>query len=329
MTSPSFLAFRRLGLAFGAALVVALCLNGARGLAADAPERPFNPPVGSRWIIESEADSRETRPDGNRNTVVTSRAEVTVDEKTSDGFRISYVRRKTTVEGNAPAVALMRTAIQALENVPIRATTDRSGKPIRIDNLDEAKTALRSMAEKITAPVKDKPQVFAMLSQVFAGMIDVDAEKAATTFVDEMPVLAKAQATGMKPGEARRSANVVENPLGGGPLKSNMTLELTQADAASGKRVYVHTTSYDVDSLKEFTQSMSKKLLATAGGGATPAQVEEIVKAMTLSLDQRAVFEVEDGITRKISEKSVTTVRALGQNLQKTENKTITVTRAP
>ena len=50
---------------------------------------------------------------------------------------------------------------------------------------------------------------------------------------------------------------------------------------------------------------------------------------MVLTLDDRAVFEVEDGMTRKITEKSVTTVRAMGHNLQKIETKTFTVTRAP
>lgn len=41
------------------------------------------------------------------------------------------------------------------------------------------------------------------------------------------------------------------------------------------------------------------------------------------------MFEVEDGMTRGITEKSVTTARALGHNLQKTENRTITMTLAP
>jgi hypothetical protein len=34
-------------------------------------------------------------------------------------------------------------------------------------------------------------------------------------------------------------------------------------------------------------------------------------------------------MSRQITDKSVTTVRALGHNLQKTEIKTITLTRAP
>jgi hypothetical protein len=41
------------------------------------------------------------------------------------------------------------------------------------------------------------------------------------------------------------------------------------------------------------------------------------------------MFEVEDGMTRKISERSVAVARAMGHNLSKTETRTVTVTRAP
>jgi hypothetical protein len=123
---------------------------------------------------------------------------------------------------------------------------------------------------------------------------------------------------------------VVENPLGGaGTLKSSEAFELTEADSATGKRVYVSTTSYDMASMKDFLQSVSKKLMTAAGSSVKPEQIDSLVKSMVLTLDERAVLEVEDGMTRKIAEKSVTTVRAMGHNLQKTEDRTVTVTHAP
>ena len=69
---------------------------------------------------------------------------MSIDEKTADGFRISYVNRGATVEGTAPMLPIVRSAIKALENVTIHATTDLSGKPVRVANLDEAKTAMRA-----------------------------------------------------------------------------------------------------------------------------------------------------------------------------------------
>jgi hypothetical protein len=316
------------GIRFACFIAALLSLGPAH--AADAVERPYNPPVGSKWIIESETRSADTRPDGPRSSVTKIRAELTIDARTPDGFRVSYVNRGASIEGNDPTAPMLRSAMKALENVPIHATTDLAGKPVRVDNLDEAKAALRNMVDSLTAPFQDKPQVVAVLKQMVNGLIEVDADQAAGAYVEEMPTLAKAQNTGMKPGEVRRSSRVADNPLGGaGTLKSSEAFELTEADGATGKRVYVSTTSYDMASMKDFMQSVSKKLMAAAGSSVKPEQIDSLVKSMVLTLDERAVFEVEDGMTRKITGKSLTTVRAMGHNLQKTEDKTLTITRAP
>ena len=317
----------RIGLALFA--LAMLALRAAPSSAADAVERPYDPPVGSHWIIDTESATDDQRPDGQRTSLIKTHAEMTVDEKTADGFRISYVSRGATAEGNAPTLPIMRSAMKALENVTIHATTDLSGKPIRVDNLDEAKTAMRNMVGTMLAPFQDKPQVAALLNQMMSKMIEVDATQAASVYLEELPALARAQNTGMTPGEIRHSSDAAENPLGGGSLKSNSTFELTEADAATGKRVFVRTTAYDDASMKEMTQAVSKKLLAASGDAARAEQIEKLVKSMALSLDERATFEVEDGMTRRISEKSVTQASAMGHTLSKTETRTITVARAP
>jgi hypothetical protein len=310
------------------ALLMQLC--AAQSFAAESPERPYNPPVGSRWIIESETSAEQVRPDGPRTSLIKIRAELTIDEKTADGFRVSYVNRGATAEGNDPSLPLLRSTIKALENVTIRATTDASGKPIRIDNLDEAKAAMRAMNEELLEPFKDKPQLVAMFNQMMSHKIEVDAGQAASSYVEELSLLAKAQGTGMNLGDVRRSSKTLDNPLGGGGLKSNTAVEMTSADAATGKLTFVNSTSYDAESMKDFMQSFAKKLLVpAAGSNAKPEQVETLINSIKLSLDQREVFEVEDGMTRKISEKSVTTSGAVGHTLSKTETRTITVTPAP
>ena len=60
--------FRR----FGAHRRVA-SLRAAPSLAADAVERPYDPPVGSHWIIETETTTDDKRPDGPQ-TSLTSRS---------------------------------------------------------------------------------------------------------------------------------------------------------------------------------------------------------------------------------------------------------------
>jgi hypothetical protein len=313
-----------------AILAALISLHVAQAVAAGSAERPYNPPVGSRWIIETETNTDKVAPDGRETSLIKARAEMTIEQKTPDGFRVSYVNRGATTQGNAQALALAGSAMKALENVPIRATTDLSGKPIRVDNLDEAKAAMRSMLGNLTAPFQDKPQVVAFLNQLVSGLIEVDADKAASAYLDKLPELAKAQNTGMKPGEIRHSSTEVDSPLGGGALKSNAAFEMTEADAATGKLKFVNTASYDVASMKDFLQSVTKKLLAAAGNNSiNPEQMDSLIKSMVFTLDERTVFEVEDGMTRKITETSVTTVHAMGHELSKTETQTITVTRAP
>ena len=73
------------------AIVVAalISMSAVRATAADTAERPYDPPVCSRWIIESETSSDEVKPDGPQTSLIKSRAELTIEQKTSDGFRIS------------------------------------------------------------------------------------------------------------------------------------------------------------------------------------------------------------------------------------------------
>jgi len=311
----------------GAAIVAVVSLHAVQRLAAEGTERAYDPPVGSRWIIETETSTDENRPDGRRTSLVKARAELVIEAKTADGFRVTYTRRGTTAEGNAPGVPIIRASAQALDNVAIHATTDQHGRPLRVDNLDEAKAAIRNMAASITAPFQDKPLLVNLLNQMMTVLTDVDAEKAAATYLDELPSLAKAQSTGMQPGEVRRASDEIEVPLGG-TLKSNSTFELTAADPASGRRVFVNTKVYDPESMTEFTQALSRRVM-TAAGAATPEQIDKAFKSMELSLDERTQFEVEDGMTRTIEEKSVTTVHALGKSMQKTEIQTTRVTPAP
>jgi hypothetical protein len=140
-------------------------------------------------------------------------------------------------------------------------------------------------------------------------------------------MLAVAQNTGMKPGEFRWTSRPAENPLGGDALNSNERFELVEGDAP--RRLFVNVTSIDAASMSDFMHSFAKGLLAASGDSVTPQRVDLLVKSMVFSFDKRAEFEVEDGMTRKVSEESTTVFRGLEQNLIQTEARTIAVTRAP
>lgn len=310
------------------ALVLAVGLLTAFDTApVTAAEPVYDPPAGSRWMVETEAQSEEVRPDGTATSVIRTRGELTIEQKTSDGFRVSYVQRDATVDGNARSVPLSRAYIKVLENVMIRASTDPSGKPLHIDNLDEARVAMRGAASWLVEQFDRRPASRALFDQLMSELVEVDANRAASVYVDALAVLAVAQNTGMKSGEFRQVTKPAENPLGGDALKSTERFELVDADASRLR--FVNVTSIDAASMDEFMESFARSLLAASGDSVTPERVRQLVGSMVFSFDKRAEFEVEGGMTRKVTESSRTVFRGMEQNLIQNDMRTITVTPAP
>jgi hypothetical protein len=317
-----------LGVGAGRALASVVAAMAMFDIApAFAAEPVYDPQVGSRWMVETEARSEEVRPDGTATSVIKTRGELTIEQKTADGFRISYVQRDATVEGNARSVPLSRAYMKVLENVVIRASTNPSGKPLRIDNLDEAKAAMRGAASGLVEQFDRRPASRALFDQLMSQLVEVDAGGAASVYIDALAVLAVAQNTGMKPGEFRQVTKPAENPLGGDALKSTERFELVDADAARLK--FVNVTSVDAASMDEFMQSFARGLLAASGDSVTPDRVRQLVGSMLFSFDKRAEFEVEGGMTLKVAETSRTVFRGMEQNLLPTDMRTITVTPVP
>ena len=316
------------GFARAGALAIAVAAIAMFDVApAFAAEPVYDPQVGSRWTVKTEARSEEVRPDGTATSLIRTRGELTIEQKTADGFRVSYVQRDATVEGNARSVPLSRAYMKVLENVVIRASTDPAGKPLRIDNLDEAKAAMRDAASGLTEQFDRRPATRALFDQLMSQLVEVGAENAASVYVDALGVLAVAQNTGMKAGDFKQVTKPAENPLGGDALKSTERFELVDADAARLK--FVSVTSVDAADMNEFMQSFARGLLAASGDSVTPERVRQLVNSMVFSFDKRAEFEVEGGMTRKVAENSRTVFRGLEQNLIQSEMRTIRVTPAP
>ena len=322
MSTPAFARVRT----FAFAVAAFVMFDATPSIAA---EKVYDPAAGSRWIVETETRGEEVRPDGTATSLTRTRAELTIEQKTADGFRISYVHRGATIEGNARSVPLRRAYMKVLENVVIRASTDASGKPLRIDNLDEARDRMRSVASELVGQFDQRPAVRALFDQLTAELIEVDTGHAAAVYLDAPGTLAIAQNTGMKPGEFRQVIKPAENPLGGDALKSNVRFELVDADAAGSRLKFVNVTSIDPAALNEFMNDFARSLLAASGDSVTPALVNRLVSSMVFSFDKRAEFDVEDGMTRKVAENSTTVFRGMEQNLIQTDARTITVTPAP
>lgn len=291
-------------------------------------ERSYDPPIGSRWIVQVKSNSEEKRHDGARTIQVRSKSEFTVDEKLPTGFRISYVNRELNVEGTAPAVALLGPAFAGMKDIVVRATTDKTGKPVEVDNIAEVQAVMRTVIERTVGAFKDKPQLAEVLQQLMTGMLIVDGKQAALAYLEELPQLALGQSTGLKPGEERHETEEAPSPLGGLPIKSNTTLRIDSADAQTGKVRLVRTRSLDPEAVRGLALNIVRQMGVAVDKPMLP-EVLEVMKAMQFSIDNRLEIDVEDGITRALREETTTTVNAAGHAYTKHERKQVTVSPAP
>jgi hypothetical protein len=296
-----------------AALALAAAVAGARADVA------YDPPAGSRWTIQIETHredvSRENGQTDTRRSVTRITAELTIDAKTPDGFRMTYARRKSSHDGDAPNLALQRAALAALDNVAMTVTADRNGKPLRVENVADIKAALQTMIDRVAAP--QLPGAAATIRKMFAGMTEIDGAKAAALYLDELGPLAIGQNTSLAPGEVRRSQESAGNPIGPTMMK-NIALTMVSTDPASGNAKLLLTESYEPESIRAFLEH----LLKSAGGNPADA------KDMALSLEAKTDIDVAGGMTRSLQRDSTTSNRR-GENyrISKTR-KTVTVTAA-
>ncbi len=302
-------------------LMLGLALSCLPAAAADWVERPFNPPIGSRWIIQMAISKEEFRHENGRDSVKKSTrtvtSELTIEAKTATGYRVVYRRTNFTYDGDADKAAVMRPALAALNNISLRLITDASGKPLKVENLDDIKAGLWKMVDTL-ATANNDAQLAAAVRNLLSGMADIDTTQAAELYTDDLPGLARGQNTGLKLGEARRASTTEANPLGN--MVTNTELSIASADPASGRVRLLRTESYDADSIRQFLVAMVKR----AGGGNA-----DDMKEMDIVLDGRTDIDVVDGMTRALHEQSTLTANLMGNRVVTTNRKDVTVTPAP
>jgi len=289
--------------------------------AAEWIERRYDPPVGSRWIIQRDLFSEERRNEDGRESVASSTmkitSELTIEAKTATGYRIAYRRIKSSYDGNADNAEAARASLSALENVVFRATTDASGKPLRVENIDEVRQAMRAMIDRLTSSSSVDPRIVTTVRGLLNGLTQLTPEQAAQGNLDEVPALAVVQNTGLKPGETRRGSDRPPNAVGLAMVKLTV-LSIASADAASGDVRYALTENYDAASIREFLLAMAGKL------GRDP----EDMKKMEITLDGRTDFEVSGGMTRALHRQSTMKSNLMGNTLVITDRKDVRVTPA-
>ncbi|MEP9348441.1 hypothetical protein [Xanthobacter sp. KR7-225] len=306
-----------------ALLVCGVAIALATPAAADWSPVPFAPKIGSRFLITVEDGTTDAVRSTTR--TVTYKFDLNYVAREGDGYRITYLLRDAVVTGNAPSVVLARGAVEALRGVIVRAVTDASGKPLRVENEDAVRNSMRGLTERFLLPYRGNPQLTQMLKQAFEELFTATGSEAAEVFLTPLPLLASAQNTTLKPGEERRSKSSLPNPFGG-TLASVQVVKLG-ANPKPADYSVVETETFDEASVKAAIAALTDRLpsAATPSGADLRAKLPQI----TLSVTKTRTVEVKDGIARTARTVETTRGSAGDQTSERTRNVNVTVTPIP
>jgi hypothetical protein len=312
------------------ALSVAFALFAAPALALAQTytERPYDPPVGSKWQIVAETTTTENRPgDGNRDQRILTRAELTIDEKTPDGFfRVTYINRGMDATGPA-SVKLVADAYAAMKDIAVHGRLDKAGRPVEVENLAEVKTTMRGIVDKIVAKFESNPRVAAVIREMMQSLLIAEGRDAAMAYLEELPQLASAQNTGIRPGNSRQDTENNTNPFGGKPFKVTLTTRLDSFDDKAGKARFIRKREFEKDSLRDAISDVVRKLAAAADNKTFTPEMMDMMKKINFSIDGETVYDVENGMTVRIDDREFTTASVMGVTATKQQKKTVAVTR--
>ena len=299
-----------------------MMLTAITPTSADPVQPLYDPPVGSRWTIHSQWRQDDTRVGKTTTIVVTTTAELKIQEKTPLGFRMTYVMRDLDIQGDSPQAALSKILLKAQIGVVNQATADRNGKPIRIENFPEVRAAYQQGVADVVAAfaARGQPEAAAKVREILDAGAPRDPEKAAEEMGD-LPLLALGQNTLLSSNEVRNGSETTSSPFSGEPIDTATALRLIDVDAASGKQTLVRTVTYDPVALKRHVLDAVKKLSPAAG-----EKLDEIATQISTSRVDRTKFTVEHGMTSAVSEDSMQVVNGAGLTMTKHQVKEITVT---
>lgn len=309
------------------ALPVFLLVGGLpphRAAAADAWSEPkFNPPVGSKWTIERELNVEKNSGGTMVGHTLKQTALLTVEEKTADGYVMSYARQGSSYEGDPGGASIERIAYAAEQGVVMRIETDASGKPLRIVNFDEVKAALKTAINELPMNTAN-PDIVSRVRAVADKMVSVDDKQAAELYVDDLPLLALGQNTGLNPGDMRKLTLAVPNALVSDVTKV-LTLSIEQDNPAEGKVRYLMTETFDPDSMKTVVGETIKELALTQ---VNTNSLDQVMKSAIVVAVARAEIDVAGGMTREMRRQSHISFRAPGAISVTDQDELVTITPA-
>jgi hypothetical protein len=190
------------------------------------------------------------------------------------------------------------------------------------------KATLRTVIDRMAKAFEQKPQVAGFIRQMLESFLVTDEKGATTALMEDLPVLAAGQNTGLKPGEVRREQTEVPNPFGGSAMKTSLVTRIAEWDDKAGTVRIARKNDLDPETLKAVTLNIVRKLASVSDGKITPEMLE-MMKQISFNIDSMTLINVRDGMTGSVEDSSTTSISLMGQHMTKVEKKLVSVTPLP
>jgi hypothetical protein len=181
--------------------------------------------------------------------------------------------------------------------------------------------------DRMAKAFEQKPQVAGFVRQMLEGFLVADEKGAATALMEDLPVLAAGQNTGLKPGEVRRESIELPNPFGSA-IKTSLVTSISEWNDNAGTVRIARKNDLDPEALKAVTLNIVRKLAAVSDGKITPEMLE-MMKQISFTVDSMTLINVRDGMTGSVEDSSTTSITMMGLHMTKVEKKLVSVTPLP
>lgn len=211
-------------------------------------------------------------------------------ETQGDGYRVTLKPTGTKLTLNGAEGAKAEAALANLMTRTIVYTTDDSLAPTAIEDWPDMVAEIRKAMTTLAADDKDAAKALDSVITVFGAM---SPRQAASVLLKEDGFLTIATNVELEPGKPVTYEEMLPNPMGGPPIKSNGALVAQKVDAARGVATLRWTQTLDPDSMRASVAQMVAKMTAGMGSKADSPEAKAVFAKMAFDRSSACDYEVD------------------------------------
>lgn len=214
-----------------------------------------------------------------------------------EGYRVTLKPTSIKLPDGLPA-AKAEAAMSGLMNLTFVYTTDDSLRPTAVEDWPRLVTEVRKSVEALAGDDKTTAQAMDAAVSMFSGM---SPEQAASVFLKEDGFLSLPINASIEPDKPTTYEDMLPNPMGGPPIKSQGALALVKVDTARGMAVLRWTQTLDPASARASISQMMQAMLARMGPEGNKPEVKVRLEKMSFDRTSACDYEVDlkTGLTTK------------------------------